>query len=52
MIFADYKLVLSRLVYSPPSLHHFVMQGLPPLWWCWGVASPLPVCGFVLCEDL
>ena len=23
-----------RLVHSPPSLHHFVMQGLlPPVWW-------------------
>jgi len=45
------RLVLSRLVHSPPSLHHFVMQGLPPLWWCWDVASPRPVCGFVRTFD-
>jgi len=27
------------------------MQGLPPLWWCWDVASPRPVCGFVRTFD-
>ena len=44
------RLVLSRLVHSPPSLNHFVMQGLLP---------PVVVlgCGFSsthvwLCEDL
>ena len=43
--------MLSRLAHSPPSLHHFVMQGLPPLWSCWDVASPRPLCGFVRTFD-
>jgi len=40
--------MLLRLVHSPPSLHHFVMQGLLPSVVVLGCGfSRVPACGFV-----
>jgi len=43
--------VLLRLIHSPPSLCHFVMQGLLPPVVVLGCGSSLPVCGFVRTFD-
>jgi len=46
------RLVLLRLIYSRPSLHHFATQGvLLPVVVLGYVASPVPACGFVRIFD-
>jgi len=43
--------MLLRLIYSPPSVRHFVTQGLLPSVVVLGCGFSLPVCGFVRTFD-
>jgi len=53
MVVAGVRVYVCLLLgtYSPPNLCRFATQGLLPLRWRWGAASPRPVCVW-LCEDL